>query len=908
MSGKFCPHCGAILKRAAPFCGACGRQLKQQPVVDNNATVIDINLPQLTIVRPGKPPQTFPITKPIITIGRSPQNDLIIDSPVVSRQHAELKQQGSEYYLHDLGSTNGSVVNGKMVQRGQSPPLHDGTIIRIGDAQGNSVGITFQKTAVGKSHLGTIKLGQLNIDPMTTYTIGRDPANQVHLDHPSVSRRHAEVRQTAAGAVLRDLGSANGTYINGQSLRGKRQLNNGDVIQIGPFKLVHDQAGLTQYTPDGNYQLDAGNLMRTVNIGGAVAKLTGDKSKQKVILNDISLSVHPKEFIALVGGSGAGKSTLMKAMSGFSPADQGTILINGDDLYKNFAAYRSILGYVPQDDIIHGQLTVMGALTYAAELRMPDATASEIKGRIQKALKEVDMVDHVDKQVNKLSGGQRKRVSIASELLADPGLFFLDEPTSGLDPGLEKKMMYTLRQLADQGRTIVLVTHATANIDQCTHVAFLAEGRLAYYGPPQEAKQFFDNAPDFSDIYTNLSQPINPTALPSQYQPYYQELMAKNMLPSHVTAAMWERRYRDSSQYQQYVTGRLQKGGASSSSTATGPQANQQISMFKQFGVLSRRYFNLIRRDTMSLVVLLAVMPVIALLLLVMADKYDLVGRNTREIRDAIAEDIEEARNNENRRDDEEQFQGIYQVVGSTQRVLFMVALAGTLLGLFAASYEIVKEDPIYQRERMVNLKIPPYLLSKLAVMAGFALLQSALLLIVLSFKLDFPAKGVFLPSGIEMYITIFLATLASISMGLLISAVVKSDGMVIYVILLVLFVQILFAGAIFEIPAAAKPVSYMTTTRWAMEALGDTVDMEKLKELGGGCLESEAGLPPGVPEPEGRGYCEDGQTMIPAAYEFNVNYDASFWHLLSRWLVLVLFTAVFIGTAAWVQKRKDVI
>jgi ABC-type multidrug transport system ATPase subunit len=196
----------------------------------------------------------------------------------------------------------------------------------------------------------------------------------------------------------------------------------------------------------------------------------------------------------------------MNALSGYAQATGGHVFINGDDYYRNFDAYRTVLGYVPQDDIIHRTLPVDRALGYAAQLRLPaDTAAPEIAQRIARVLDDVEMTPHRDKLVENLSGGQRKRVSIGSELLADPSLFFLDEPTSGLDPGLEKKMMYTLRRLADSGRTVVLVTHATANISQCDHVAFMSDGRLVYFGPPAEALQFFNvSSGDFADIYTKL--------------------------------------------------------------------------------------------------------------------------------------------------------------------------------------------------------------------------------------------------------------------------------------------------------------------------------------------------------------------------------------------------------------------
>ncbi|HQF71497.1 MAG TPA: ATP-binding cassette domain-containing protein, partial [Promineifilum sp.] len=659
-----------------------------------------------------------------------------------------------------------------------------------------------------------------------------------------------------------------------------------------------------QYTPGGNYRVDVLHLDRRVVVGGGLARWQG-RAIERVILRDVSLSVYPREFVALVGGSGAGKSTLLNAMSGFAPAN-GRVLVNGEDLYDNFAAYRSILGYVPQDDIIHGLLPVRSALTYAARLRLPDADPGEIDARVNKALAEVEMGDHAEKQVARLSGGQRKRVSIASELLAEPGLFFLDEPTSGLDPGLEKKMMYTMRRLADGGRTVLLVTHATANIDQCTQVAFLADGRLTYFGPPQEALAFF-GATDFADIYTRLGQPAGAVKFPTGVDSRQQQALMAN--PTVTAAEVWESLYRHSPQYRRFVADRLQAAGNVSAVSHQRPRqpAKQKVSSLAQFGVLARRYFDLIRRDSGSLVILLAAMPLIGLLLLVMADRYDLTGKSEPAIRSQIQQEILDARRAGDPGNDAEQFQGIYQVAGATQRLLFMMALAATLLGLFGAAYEIVKEAPIYHRERMVNLRIPPYLLSKIVILLGFGLLQCLLLLLVMSLRVAFPGDGVFLPAAVEMYITLALATLASIALGLLISAVVRSSATVIYIILVVLFVQIIFAGAIFEIPAAARPISYLTTTRWTLEALGSSVNIERLNARGGGCLEPEEPLPAGL-APAAEGYCQTGQTALPPALTFNVSYDHSTGHLLASWLILLAFAAAFLGLTIVVQRRKDVV
>jgi len=892
---NFCPHCGAQLSRAgAAFCATCGRPLEPRsgPLSATSAA------PKLLVQVPGRPESVFVLSRPETTIGRDANNDLVLDSPVVSRRQAVVTTRDSAFWIKDLHSTNGTAVNGERVDE---RALRDGDIIRIGDEQGNHVGLTFRHPSSTASP-GTIRLGRGDLEGAVT-TIGRDPDATLRLDHPTVSRRHAEVRATAGGALLRDLGSSNGTFVNGQLLAGAHTLAAGDVVQIGPFKLVYDQAGFAQYAPNGNYRIDALRLDRRVRAGGGLARLRGSAT-ERVILRDVSLSVYPREFIALVGGSGAGKSTLLNAMSGYMPAD-GSVLINGDDLYGNFAAYRSILGYVPQDDIIHSQLPVRSALTYAARLRLPDASRAEIDQRVERVLGEVEMSDHADKVVGRLSGGQRKRVSIASELLAEPGLFFLDEPTSGLDPGLEKKLMYTMRRLADGGRTVLLVTHATANIDQCNQVAFLADGRLTYFGPPQEALGFF-GANDFADIYTRLSQPAGGANFPTAALTHQQQVLAAN--PKAAAAEVWESVYRASPQYQRFVGDRLQAAGrpAVSERQAARQPAKQKVSSLRQFSVLARRYFDLVRRDTTSLVTLLAVMPLIALLLLVMADRYDLTARSAAEVRTAIQTEIDTARATDPA-GAQQQYQGFYLIARSSQRLLFMMGLSATLLGLFAAAYEIIKEAPVYQRERMVNLRIPPYLLSKVVILFGFGLLQCLLFLLVLGLRVDYPGKGVMLPAPVEMYITLVLATLASICLGLLISAAVRNASTIIYVILVVLFVQIIFAGSLFDIPEGARPISYLTTTRWTLEALGSTIDLNRLKEREGGCLEPAQPLPAAV-APAASEYCEAGQTPLPSTMSFTLDYGHTRERLLLSWLVLLGFATAFLALASVVQRRKDVV
>lgn len=766
---------------------------------------------------------------------------------------------------------------------------------------------------VSPSYTGTIFLGnQAHLNQLPTFTMGRDASNALRLDHPTVSRQHARVQRTAQGHTVRDLSSSNGTFVNGQAVRGGVQLQVGDVLQVGPFKLVYSQTGFAHYSPNGNYRLDGISLRKVVTTVPFLSPrrwLPAQAAKiQKLILDDVTLSIFPREFVALVGGSGAGKSTLMNALTGFSPV-QGQVLVNGDDLYTHFAAYRSSLGYVPQQDIIHGQLTVVKALDYAAKLRLPDLTGGEIRQRVDHVLAQVELTDHQDKQIARLSGGQRKRVSIAAELLADPGLFFLDEPTSGLDPGLERKMMHTLHQLADSGRTILLVTHATANISLCSHVAFMADGCLVFFGPPQDATRFFGSQ-DFAEIYNRLSHPLDTPENPvlPAHRPRFQRMTHANGGQPPTAAHFWAECYRASTYYQKHVAARIQSSGHGGQSVSPSPvSAKQRSSAPQQFWTLTQRYFTLVTRDWFSLFTLLAIMPLIGMLLLLMATPHDLVGKPMAVIQQEIQHELAEQRGVHPPGTAGDQFHATYLVAGSAQKLLFMMALAATLLGVFAAAYEIVDEEAIYRRERMVNLKIGPYLLSKQAVLGGFAFLQCLLLLVVVGSKVTYPDRGVFLPANFELYITLLLSTLAGISMGLAISAAVRSSGAVIYMILLVIFVQIIFSGAIFDLPKTALPISYLTTTRWTLEALGSTVDMAALRDSGVSCVAFEDDNTRRLFGPEKKP-CAEGQMKQVAEYTFNVAYEHSLGHLLIRWLVLACFIGAFGALTYGLQYRKDAI
>jgi ABC-type multidrug transport system ATPase subunit/pSer/pThr/pTyr-binding forkhead associated (FHA) protein len=870
---RFCRFCGKALRNtSARFCPACGRRLAPTGAPAPGGQ----EQPHLVIRVPGQPQREVYLDRAAFTVGRDPDNDVVLSPSYVSSHHGRVERRGSAWHYMDLGSTNGTFVNGRRVQ---SATLRDGDILRIGDAQGNSVSLTF-RTARAAPVASTIRMGSTALGMKSSLVIGRNPQADVSLPSPIVSWHHARLGRTPRGDVLTDLNSTNGTFVNGRRLARPCLLQQGDVVQIGPFKLVYEASAVQQYAATGGVRLDGVRLTREV----------GRRARRKHILSDINISIYPREFVALVGASGAGKSTLLMALNGFTRAE-GQVLINGDDLYQHFDLYRTLIGYVPQDDIIHKELTVASALRYAARLRLPpDTSAQEIKRRIDTVLQQVGMIGQRDQVVGSLSGGQRKRVSIAVELLAEPRVFFLDEPTSGLDPGLEKRMMHTLRRLADGGRTVVLVTHATANITQCDHVCFLSHGRMVYFGPPEEALQFFSTASDdFADIYAQLD-----VSDPQQAQQKTDQ---------------WERHFHQSPQYQQYVTERQktlpqvqQKAGAGAA------QRGPRVDFVQQFFVLTRRYLDLVFRDKLLLTVLLVVMPVIGLLLLLISGQNWLVGDAEAEIERQLAAELAAGESS-----------ATYAVVGDSQRLLFMMALAAVLLGIFAAAYEIVKERSIYRRERMVTLRLVPYLASKLVVLAVFALVQCLLLLLVIGLRVEMPGRGVLLPAPVEMYVTLIAGTLAAVMMGILISALVPNTNTVIYAVLLVLFFQIIFAGVIFDLPGAASELSALTLTRWTMEGLGTSANIERLNGLT--CtrfqpdpITEEVSFDVEQPDPALGGTTVITKTVtitpepvdIAGEREFQVGYTHTVGHLFCDLLILTGFGLMFgLGTVI-VLKRRD--
>lgn len=802
-----------------------------------------------TNTKPGKQIYQLPPDKPTITIGHDQANsDLCISELIVSSQHFQIVRENNQFVIIHPHPAKQRTMNGLYYEgrhiKGDEPfrkVLTQGDVFRIGNEFGTLVTLTFNDGSGKKRELPLmppIPLGAPQI------TIGRGSDNMVVLQHPQVSARHARLiqNQNQGTYSIVDMGSTNHVYVNGQRITNQR-LNVGDEIRIGPYKLTFTGTQLTQHDESKSIRIDAVGLKKFV-------------ANQKVIINDISISIPPSSFVALVGGSGAGKSTLMDALNGLRPATDGggKVFYNGQDYYNSLASFRTQLGYVPQADIVHNDLTVEKALYYAAKLRLPeDYTEALIQQRINEVLVDVEMTYRRSLLIAKLSGGQRKRVSIALELLAKPSIFFLDEPTSGLDPGLDRKMMLLLRRLADRGHTIVLVTHATNNIiSNCDYVCFLClGGRLAYFGPPDEAMTYFKQN-DFADIYSALEPTDADPAIPERA----------------------ENDFKKSDQYRRYIVEPLNQRPATRTSNlpiVAGDTRVKRGNSMKQFAILCRRYVELLKNDRVNLAILLLQAPLIGIILMFLITK--VLPANiftTATILDPTGGGV------------------------NAEKTLFIMAFAAIMFGCINSAREIVKEDAIYRRERTVNLGIAPYMFSKIVVLGVLCLLQSAVLVIMVNIVAPFTG-GIFLPAFIEVYITMALTSLNGLMIGLTLSAFAPNNDRAMSFVPIILIPQVIFSGIMFKLGGNAQALAALFVSHWAIAGMGSSIGLVPCY-VGSDNFSFQGTAEKTVPT------CNPPDSSVSV-----ITQGAATSHLLLIWFVLILMSVLLAFATIYFLKRKDV-
>jgi ABC-type multidrug transport system ATPase subunit/pSer/pThr/pTyr-binding forkhead associated (FHA) protein len=652
---------------------------------------------------------------------------MVMDHASVSSIHARFALKGGGVELTDQ-SANGTFVNGIRVKSAQ---LCDGDYITFGRYSGRS--LIFRSGLEPQLRMENIDLNKDHL------VIGRDPSCDVVIPHPVVSKKHAEINKQNGKSLLVDLGSVNGTFVNGIRVK-HHELQDLDRVVIGPSEL-HFHGGTLTHAPDGRVvRLDSVHLNFQVT--------DNNTGQPKLLLDNLSLVVKPKELIGLLGPSGAGKTTLMNALNGFVKPTSGKVLYNGVDLYQNLDAMKSTIGFVPQEDIMHRQLTVRQCLYYAGRLRLPDDTSDEeINHRVEEMLETLKIdQQRWDNPVATLSGGQRKRVSLGIELLPKPGVLFLDEPTAGLDPRTETLMMMLFRQLANQGSTIVITTHLLGSFGVLDKVVVLVQGRLAYYGPGTKFLEYFkaESPPDVYDDLTDNNTIPYALELKQKFEtsPLYQNLVVE---PQKVIPA-------------EQAAGGARKGPA---------QSGQKKFGFRQFVTLFQRTWQLKFSDRAQTILLFGQAPLVALLVAMMATNPNQV------------------------------------------QTIFMAVFSSLWFGCSNAVREIVDEQTIYKRERQTGLKIPSYILSKLAVLSVVALVQCFSVVVICSAVHH--SLNLSLPEMVAAVLIMFLVAVNGSLIGLLISALVATPEKALTIFPLILIPELVLSGLFLPV----KPITSIIPVTW---------------------------------------------------------------------------------------------
>ena len=706
----------------------------------------------------------------VIRIGRSPESDVVLDYPMISWDHARIVQQNGEYILEDLNSRNGTAVNQiqNRITRARITPQDD---VYLGSFKipASRLLQSRQRTAIGEAAFQPVTFKG---DAMV---IGRDPRCDQPLNYPMISWHHARLSRSAGNIFVEDLGSLNGTFVDGKRIKGRVQVQAGQAIGLGSFRFQLTEGGeLQRREYHGNVSIEA--------VGLTVCAADGNR-----LLDPISLTVYPSELVALMGPAGAGKTTLLKALNGYSPPADGKVLFNGSDLYESYDLFRQQMGYVPQDDIVHAQLTVREALYFATKLRT-DLSDEEIEDRINKILTELKIHEKKNSIIgspeNKvLSGGQRKRVNIAMELISDTPVLFLDEPTSGLSSYDAEGVVDLLRRLASEGKTIITTIHqpSLTVFRKFDNLIMISRnpggcGALAFFGPAYpDSIEFFD--------------PKSAQAAKSQTG---QDLSPEMLLTGldKASTAEWVSRYGNSRYRKQFVEDRSGKLPAGAGQTGTESRGFN----LTQWWTLVRRNVILKVRDRAQFIILLLQAPLFAALI-------GIVFRHLAEPKDV---------------NDMALFQKLSEQVAG---IHFLMVVAAVWFGCNNAARDIVGEWTVYQRERMVNLKLPSYVFSKFAVLFALCVFQCVTLLGIV-----FLVCG--LQGGIQAFLAsagiLIVASLVGAALGLAISSRSKSTESAIALLPVVLLPIIALGGgirAVWKMGDVGQTVSYVVPSRWAYEA-----------------------------------------------------------------------------------------
>ncbi|MDX6520618.1 MAG: transport system ATP-binding/permease protein [Gaiellales bacterium] len=716
----------------------------------------------------------------LVRLGRDPDSDVVVDAASVSRHHATLERGAEGWLFRDAGSSFGSYRNG-----GEVPKLlirsGEALTLSLGGSDGGADVEVHVSAAATEATLPSASLGRLSavhqIAGRTTLTIGRDDDADIVVEGDlSASRRHAEIRSKGDSWEIADLHSHNGTFLNGVRIHGAAPLMDGDLIAVGAavYRFVDGQ--VEQYEARGEAWLLALDLCSELPNG-------------RRILDGVSFPLAPTSLMAVVGPSGAGKTTLLGAVTGFRPPSSGSLIYGGRDLYAAHDELRSRIGYVPQDDVLHPALTVRAALRFAARLRFaPDVDRRTRDARVDEVLAELNLTERARVRIDHLSGGQRKRVSVALELLTKPELLFLDEPTSGLDPGNEEQVMGLLRELADGGRTVIVVTHSVQSLELCDRLLFLAAGgTTAYFGTPAEALAYFARGQAverFSQVFRMLDEQRDRD---------------------------WRGEYVATEEHAAYV-GRPLARAEFEAGLAVVPRRSAPAgqSWLRQLVVLTHRYAAVLAADRRNLAILAIQAPLFGLLYV------GLIGQH--------------------------RFSTSFGQEATM--LIWLLVVGATWLGTSNAVREIVKEYPVFRRERSVGLSPSAYVASKVLVLGPLTVLQTVVMVLIAMSQQQLPAVDptgtLAIPPGgsyfanpmVELCVDVALAGLAAMALGLAVSALVKSSDRALVLLPLLLITQVIASVPFFEPGSFVNTLGDISSAQWGTSAAASTTSLNDVRAV----------------------------------------------------------------------------
>ena len=635
-----------------------------------------------------------------------------------------------------------------------------------------------------------------------TGTIGRAPDNDFVLSDPLVSAHHARIEWNDDGVLITDLGSTNGTFVGNTRIHS-RLVTEPTTVGIGSTFIVVSPT-------------DSGQVQETTTAGELTIRdltFSVDHGKLK-LLDGISFALPGNELLAVVGPSGAGKSTLLKALTGEQKAQKGQVLFNGMDVYEHYEVLRNMIGVVPQNDVVHADLTVRQTLQYAAELRFAkDVSKRERDERIAEVLEDLDLTEHVSKRVKKLSGGQRKRVSTAIELLTKPGLLFLDEPTSGLDPQLDRDVMELLARLAhgmrgsDSGRTVMVVTHNENHIDRADKVLILAAGgKPVYFGPPRDVIPYFEQR--LAEIHRDgrlitrapqggFADPTEITGFADVYT------LIRNHTPelrTHLEATVPSTRPGGSTQPSSDKPDRIPRKAASQTTP-------RQVSM------LVRRHLRIIAADPSYLLFMLVLPIIMGLLTKAISGDYGFTVPDL-DLTMLTPAEVQEKHTNQ------------------ALQLLVVLITGAAFAGMAVTIRELVGERDIFLREKAVGLRPGAYLAAKTIVLALVATVQTALMMGVAFAINKPPTEALVLKSApLELSVCCWLTAFVCGLMGLMVSSFVSSSAQVMPVLVVAIMGQIVMAGGLIDISGKIvfEQLAWLMPSRWGYAMAASTINMNEI-------------------------------------------------------------------------------